>query len=1409
MARGFFLTKLPSLCLSNMKCAVDSGYLVANECMAIMSAMRKSSRQVHSGIAAILGTQNEDSDETLSERLGLRTQNKANVAMAEHPLIWGFAKLRSEIESKNFSELGAVDLTAPFIAVIKAPSTTGAITSLALSALEKMIVLQIIHADLPDVGDGLYKIAMAITNCRFKATDQYEDDAVLVQLMGVLDKIIGSELGLLLCNEAVCEVVETCLSMACQMRRGDALRRSVVSTVTALMRLVFSQLPYEDEGARDFGDDELVIESPMPQSDISSGGTAGTLFPPESEQASDSASTEVDPAETAKAEAAAEAEAEAAEAKIDTVPFSTPAILETFRVLVSITNPQSQHAYTDSTRVMVLRILRVCFEIAGRAIERHPSFVSLISAHLFKYLAQLIRREHPALVYESLQLVGLIMETGGRHYKLQQEFILVYLLAALTPLTDLPRDTSMDDIFYDGIVPRPACVKAPGPNAVLRAPEIREIMVETLTRFSHGAAFFPSLFANYDCDTSQTDLCQDLVGFLCRSAYPDTATWSTAAVPPLCLEAVLALLQRMSARAATALGQEPAAVSDAVERKRRKDIEILVTTKFNESPKRGIELMLEHKVIPDNSPEAIAAFLRSSRRLHKGELGRFLAKAANKEVLRAFIDGFDFKDKRIDEALREFLCCFRLPGESAEIEPIFERFSDHYVNGGYHSSEVASSDAAFVLAYAVIMLNTDQHSPQVKKRMEFDSFKNNLRGANDGKNFDEKYLREIYTTIKHREIVLPEEHDTDETFEYAWRELQLALPQASEFQTQVSPYMDRHVFTTSWRPIVSTLSFIFATATDDVVFSRVISGFRQAAQLASQFSLRPALDHIIRCLAKISTLASGDLAVPKSNLCVAIYRDDGTTYDVIVSDLSGAFGSDLKAQMASITMFRILSDAVENNSLITLSPSGWEIVARVLTNLYIYDLFVPPGLARIRSAYRFERAKAGRNVGIFSALSSYLTSNPDEPSEPSDDEVDAALGAQDCISACNVAKVVDRIIERVIADPDTAATAIEGVLGVLPAASPQYAASRRMLLELALRLAENNPKYAEMIASACVDGGVNSGDGMVPLRAALVSNNQAFVEEVLGGLENADELLALENLPVQSPQLWKLLESSSLEPAAAFACKHSRNAGPATSAAQHALAILAAHGATDALKALYELEPPSAPTEFSLYLYALTEPCFMAREGEVREQAIGRLQAQLLRDEIVKFGESWQHVFDIAAIRLLNLLLKPEVFSLDEKGMERTRQQAASLGGKLFLHNAMQSDEDIEKPWKELLRVLDRLLSSRRQPALQESVTEMLKNVVLVMRMAGKGTTEFWSDSERQLKGFVPEVALLINKQPEEVEKSHRSDSQNGDAAKQERAQSEPAAQNKPEESELAAEEPKANSEELDSKLERDQSKES
>ena len=44
-----------------------------------------------------------------------------------------------------------------------------------------------------------------------------------------------------------------------------------------------------------------------------------------------------------------------------------------------------------------------------------------------------------------------------------------------------------------------------------------------------------------------------------------------------------------------------------------------------------------------------------------------------------------------------------------------EKFAEQYV--GCNADAFKSADVAYVLAYSVIMLNTDAHNPQVKSKM--------------------------------------------------------------------------------------------------------------------------------------------------------------------------------------------------------------------------------------------------------------------------------------------------------------------------------------------------------------------------------------------------------------------------------------------------------------------------------------------------------------------------------------------------------------------------------------------------------------------------------------------------------------------------------------------------------------------
>ncbi|GIX61193.1 Sec7 domain-containing protein [Babesia caballi] len=79
---------------------------------------------------------------------------------------------------------------------------------------------------------------------------------------------------------------------------------------------------------------------------------------------------------------------------------------------------------------------------------------------------------------------------------------------------------------------------------------------------------------------------------------------------------------------------------------------------------------------------------------------------------------------------------------------------------------VANADVIFVLSYSIIMLNTDLHNSQVKKKMKLEDFVKNNKGINNGKNLPFEFLEDIYTTIKHHEIKLHKAPDHSEVVKY-------------------------------------------------------------------------------------------------------------------------------------------------------------------------------------------------------------------------------------------------------------------------------------------------------------------------------------------------------------------------------------------------------------------------------------------------------------------------------------------------------------------------------------------------------------------------------------------------------------------------------------------------------------------
>uniref|UniRef100_A0A8C3YLY0 IQ motif and Sec7 domain ArfGEF 1 n=1 Tax=Catagonus wagneri TaxID=51154 RepID=A0A8C3YLY0_9CETA len=184
---------------------------------------------------------------------------------------------------------------------------------------------------------------------------------------------------------------------------------------------------------------------------------------------------------------------------------------------------------------------------------------------------------------------------------------------------------------------------------------------------------------------------------------------------------------------------------------------------FNKKPEKGIQYLIERGFVPD-TPVGVAHFLLQRKGLSRQMIGEFLGnrqKQFNRDVLDCVVDEMDFSAMELDEALRKFQAHIRVQGEAQKVERLIEAFSQRYCicNPGV-VRQFRNPDTIFILAFAVILLNTDMYSPNVKpeRKMKLEDFVKNLRGVDDGEDIPREMLIGIYERIRKRELKTNEDH---------------------------------------------------------------------------------------------------------------------------------------------------------------------------------------------------------------------------------------------------------------------------------------------------------------------------------------------------------------------------------------------------------------------------------------------------------------------------------------------------------------------------------------------------------------------------------------------------------------------------------------------------------------------------
>ncbi|KAF2298194.1 hypothetical protein GH714_018494 [Hevea brasiliensis] len=466
------------------------------------------------------------------------------------------------------------------------------------------------------------------------------------------------------------------------------------------------------------------------------------------------------------------------------------------------------------------------------------------------------------------------------------------------------------------------------------------IVLRFLDKLCVDSQILVDIFINYDCDVNSSNIFERMVNGLLKTAQGVPPGTTTTLLPPqevtMKLEAMKCLVAILNSMGdwmnkqlripdlhstnkfdaaentpepgtlsmANGNGDEPVEGSDShseasteasdvstIEQRRAYKLELREgISLFNRKPKKGIEFLINANKV-GNSPEEIAAFLKNASGLNKTLIGDYLGEREelSLKVMHAYVDSFDFQGTEFDEAIRVLLQGFRLPGEAQKIDRIMEKFAERYCK--CNPKVFTSADTAYVLAYSVILLNTDAHNPMVKNKMSADDFIRNNRGIDDGKDLPEEYLRSLFERISRNEIKMKEDDlalqrtqymnsnrilgldsilnivirkrgdDKMETSDDLIRHMQeqfkeKARKSESVYYAATDIVILRFMIEVCWAPMLAAFSVPLDQSDDEVVIALCLEGFRYAIHVTSVMSMKTHRDAFVTSLAKFTSLHS-------------------------------------------------------------------------------------------------------------------------------------------------------------------------------------------------------------------------------------------------------------------------------------------------------------------------------------------------------------------------------------------------------------------------------------------------------------------------------------------------------------------------------------------------------------------------
>ncbi|CAA7387928.1 unnamed protein product [Spirodela intermedia] len=919
----------------------------------------------------------------------------------EHSLIQSLKTLRRQIFSleHKWHAVNPNLYLKPFLDVIRSDETGAPITGVALSSVYKILTLDILDLNTVNVDNAMYLIVDAVTSCRFEVTDPASEEVVLMKILQVLLACMKSKASVLLNNQHVCTIVNTCFRVVHQAgTKGELLQRFSHHTMHELVKCIFSHLKDIEESQLSNGGSPLLapeiggldkgsdFHAKQVENGDGSVGVEETRLPVGSPVAN-----LVDQNSVAELTNGAQAMSE---------PYGIPCMVEIFHFLCSLLNiteqigvgPNSNPiAFEEDVPLFALRLINSAIELGGSSIQKHPKLLALIQDELFRNLMQFGLSMSPLIVSMVCSIVLNLYHHLRTELKLQFEAFFSCVILRLAK--------SRHGALY----------------------QQQEVAMEALVDFCRQNTFMPEMYANLDCDITCNNIFEDLANLLSKSAFPVNCPLSAMHI--LALDGLIAIIQGMASRITDACpvpDHAPVEFEEyspfwTVKCKNYSDPDSWVkfvrhqkyikrrlmigADHFNRDPKKGLEFLQGTHLLPEKlDPQSVACFFRYTAGLDKNLVGDFLGNHDDfcVQVLHEFAWTFDFHEMNLDTALRLFLETFRLPGESQKIQRVLEAFSERYYEQSPHI--LANKDAALLLSYSLIMLNTDQHNVQVKKKMTEEDFIRNNRLINGGSDLPREFLTELFHSICKNEIKTTPDYSAGfpEMTPSRWIDLMRKSKNTSQYIVYDSrPLLDRDMFAIMSGPTIAAISVVFDHAEQEEVFHTCIDGFLAVAKISACHHLDDVLDDLVVSLCKFTTLLNASS----------------------VEEPVIAFGDDLKARIATETVFSIA------NRYGDYIHTGWRNILDCILKLHKlgllparvasdaaddseYALDSAHGKPPPSSQYASHLPSMGtprRSSGLMGRFSQLLSLDTEEPrSQPTEQQLAAHQRTLQTIQKCHI-----------------------------------------------------------------------------------------------------------------------------------------------------------------------------------------------------------------------------------------------------------------------------------------------------------------------------------------------------------------------------------------------------------------------